>query len=192
MPRSIKDIIARKIEDNKLHINNGDENFSISKTIFKTNNSISEYETMVMQRDISDEGWIVKPKIISGLSYNRKPYLTSSLDLFDIIRSLSKKAYILFVYIIKNIDVNSNRIIITPKELMNIINEKYYNNANKVLNELIKNKIIAHSANDLDKNTFVINHNEFFKGNFAKFIYTHNKIYGVVKDECSNRKNAND
>lgn len=190
MPRSIKDRINKSVEENKRHIAYGDYDFIIAKTTFPVKNSLSEYETMILQKDITEDGWVVRPKFINGLGYNRKPYISASLDLFDIIRGLSKKAYILFVYIIRNINMHSNKIILSPKDIADIIDEKHYSNVNKIVNELIKSNIICRSDNEIERNVFAINHNEYFKGNFTKFINMYNNIYN--NGECSNREDVND
>lgn len=86
--------------------------------------------------------------------------------------------------------MHSNKIIFSPKDIADIIDEKHYSNVNKIVNELIKSNIICRSDNEIERNVFAINHNEYFKGDFIKFINMYNNIYN--NDEFSNREDVDD
>lgn len=102
--------------------------------------------------------------------------------MLDILKGLSKKAYIFFKHIVDNIPINNNYIILTTENIKNIINEKYDCNIYTILHELINKNIIAKSDDFDNKNKYVICHNLFFKGNYNQFIYKYNKIYGEFND----------
>ena len=192
MRRSVTNYIAKKKKEYDAHLLY-DSNFLIKSTPFNTNNKEQLYENMNYIKDISEEGTPIYNKhITEGIGFARKPYLVTSNNLFDIIRNLPKQAYILFKYIIDNLDYNKNYIVLTNNDIKEILNTKYQPIASKALHDLIDAKVIAKCTDEYEKNTYVINHQEFFKGNFTNFIINHNKIYGVVNDECSNRKDAND
>ena len=185
MRKSIADYIAKKNNEYKAHILY-DENFYIKATTFATNNKEQEYEVMRYIKDITEDGKpIYKKKVTTTIGFKRKPYLIASNDLFDIIRSLPKQAYLLFKYIIDNINYDNNYIVLTTNDIKNILKTTYQPVASKAINDLISAGLIAKCADKEEKNTYCINHQEFFKGNFTNFIINHNKIYGVVNGKCS-------
>lgn len=155
---------------------------------FTTKRNCKRMSTMVLTHDVADGAVEVKPKMIEVLSYDRPPYLSLSIDALDVLKGLSKKAYILFRHIAKNLQLNHNYIILSTTDIKNIIDEKHDSNAYTILHELINKNIIAKS-NDFDnKNKYVICHNFLFKGNYNQFIYKYNKIYG----ESDDTENADD
>lgn len=157
-----------------------DGDFYIGKTTFKVVYSMSDYDAMLCVEDPQDSGKV----ILNGVrakGYRRKAYLTTSNDLFDIIRRLSKKAYILFKYIIDEVTPNSNKIKISTKDIAQIINSNDQPVISKTLNELIKAGLI-HKAIDGDyKDVYIINHNEFYKGSYNNFIYKYGRLYRDTK-----------
>lgn len=199
MKRSIADYIAIKKRDYSLHLQY-DENFCIKPTTFNTANDEMEYETSKFVRDITEEGHpVYKKQVITSVGFRRKNYLMSSNDLFDTVRKLPNQAYILFRYIIDNIDYDNNYIILSTQDIKNILNTKYQSVASKAINDLIYEDIIRKCKDTNEKNCYVINHQNFFKGNFTNFIISHNKIYGVISKEeeeknakRNNRKDADD
>lgn len=138
--------------------------------------------TLVLTHDVTDGGIEVKHKIIEVSSYNWPNYISLSIGMLDILKGLSKKAYIFFKHIVDNIPINNNYIILTTENIKNIINEKYDCNVYTILHELINKNIIAKSDDFDNKNKYVICHNLFFKGNYNQFIYKYNKIYGEFND----------
>lgn len=178
MGRSVKDYISKSINERKAHIDNGDEDFYIVKTSFKTNHEIIRTMSKKFTFDIAEGAHIFKPINIETVSFKRKPYVSASLDLFDIVRNLPKKAYILFKYIINNINYDSNKIVLTTKDIAFIIEDDTQPVISKAINDLIRAKLIEKVNDPMNKNTYAINHNEIFKGNFTDFIYKYRKIYG--------------
>lgn len=192
MRRSVADYIDKKKKEYEAHILY-DKEFLIKPTSFVTNNKEQSYENMSYIKDISEDGVpVYKKKTITGIGFARKPYIVSSNNLFDIVRSLPKQAYILFKYIIDNLDYNKNYIILTTEDIKNILNTKYQPVASKAINDLIDAKLICKCVDKTEKNTYCINHQEYFKGNFTNFIINHNKIYGVVNEQYNNREDVND
>lgn len=192
MPRSIKDVINKTISERKFNIENGDIDFVIVPTNFKTNNEAVKVMSKKFTIDISEGAHVFKSVNIETVSFKRKQYISASLDLFDVVRNLTKKGYLLFKYILDNIDYDSNRIDLPTKLIGEIIGSDICQIKSNALRELINNKLIEKVDTTISKHMYAINIQEYFKGNFTDFIYRYRQKYGVVKDECSNRQNAND
>lgn len=108
-------------------------------------------------------------------SYNRKPFISISNDFIITLCSLHTKAIKLFKYIIDNIEYGSNHIELDTDTILKVIEGKYQPEASKAINELISKNIVAKSKEY--KNCYVINHNEFFKGNYNNFMFKYNKLF---------------
>lgn len=126
--------------------------------------------------------------------YDRNKYVTISdsnnLDYDEIIRSLSLRAYKVFKYIKQHLKFNSNYIILSTDDILNIINDKYKSNAYAVIKELIDKKIIARNKTAINKNTIVINHNLMFRGSYNRFVHKYNKIYDNSNNNINNIDDA--
>lgn len=198
--RSIKKAVGAVIKENKAHFI-FDKELCVLRTIFTRHNKITKYENKMLVGDITEGGvpisdiGEVDPKTmklliknVDCIGFSRDPYLTSANELFDVVRKLSKRAYSIFKYIIDNIDFNHNYIVLTTKDIGEIINSTNKCTISNYLNELIKANLIAKANSCLVNDAYTINHNLFFKGSYNNFIYKYNKIYG----ECDDRKNADD
>lgn len=159
-----------------------------NKKAFKTKRSCKRMSTLVLTHDVTEGAVEIKPKTIEVLSYDRPAYFSFTNEALSIVNTLSRKAFILFQYIINNIPLNHNYIVLSTDEIKNIINEKHNCNAYTILHELLNKNLIAKSDDVDSKNKYVICHNLFFKGNYNQFIYKYNKIYG----ESDDTENADD
>lgn len=192
MRRSIRDYINKKTEEIKAHYEY-DINFCIKPTSFKTNNREQDYEVMVYEKDITEDGTpIYNSNSIKTVSFKRNKYITATNDLFDVIKDLPRASYKIFKYIIDNIDYNYNHIKLSTEDIKRIIGTKYQSAASKAIGDLIKSNIICKCPDKTEKDIYCINHNKYFKGNFTNFIIKYNKIYGVVNGECNIREDVDD
>lgn len=183
MRRSIADYVNKKKRDFEAHLKY-DKDFHIKPTKFRTDNVEQEYEYMTYIKEYVEEGKpVYKKSTKTGLGFKRKKYLNASIDIFDVIRKLPNQAYILFKYIIKNINYDDNYIKLTTNDIKNILKTTYQPVASKAINDLIHANLICRCAYKEDRDIFCINHQEYFKGNFTNFIINHNNIYGVVDRE---------
>lgn len=188
MPRSIKNAINKAIAERKFNIEHDDINFFIVPTNFKTNNQMIKVASRKFTFDITEGTHILRPIDIESVTFKRKSYISASLDLFDIIRGLTKKGYLLFKYVLDNIEYDSNRIDLTSEIIGKAIGNDNTQIKSNALRELINNNLIEKVDTTLSKHTYAINVQEFFKGNFTDFIYRYRNKYG----KCNNRKNADD
>lgn len=177
MRRSIKDRLDAVKNETKRHVENGDKDFLIAKTTFKIDYTMSENDIYVIAKDGVDYDSICR-KSIPAMNYRRRPFITTGIELFDAIIGLPKKSLILLGYIIKELKNGGNKIILEPKKVSEVIDEKYYTNTNKYINKLVEAKLIDKAPDSLERHLYVINHNTFFKGSFNKFIDSYNRIYG--------------
>lgn len=183
--------IADYISYYKLHYGY-DKEFLVNATQFPIDTELVKTDFMSIVKDIGEEGVpVVKPKSLSGYTYRRKPYLTASFDLFDIIRSLPKKAYILFKYIIENIELSSNHITLTTEEIETAIGCNVQPVVSKAINDLIRAGLICKSTEPNTKNVYCINHQEYFKGAYSSFIYKYSKIYNNTNKDKTVQKDIN-
>lgn len=188
MPRSIKDAINKAIAERKFNTEHDDIDFFIVPTNFKTNNRMVRVASKKFTFDITEGTHVLKPVNIESITFKRKDYVSASIDLFDIIRSLTKKGYLLFKYILDNIEYDSNRIDLTSEIIGKAISNDNTQIKSNALRELINNNLIEKVDTTLSKHIYAINVQEFFKGNFTDFIYRYRNKYG----ERNNRKNADD
>lgn len=188
MGRSIKDIVNRTINERKINIEHNDCGFLIVPTNFKTDNKIVMATTKKFTFDLSEGSNKIKEVCTETACYKRKPYVTASIDLFDIVRDLTKKGYLLFKYIIDNINYDSNRIDLDSDTIGRVINSNVKQVKSNALHELINKHLIEKVDTTINKHIYAINIQEVFKGNFTDFIYKYNNKYN--NDKCSNREDA--
>lgn len=165
-----------------------DKDCLIRATTFPINNKIVQVDSDILDYDPTDGAEEVKISSSRFITYDKKRFATIDVDIFEKIHDLSPKAFKLFKYIISNIPRNSNNIVLNTNIILLAIGAKYQSEASNALTELIKSKIVAKSTDVECKQTYTINHNLYFRGNYNRFIFNYNKIYG----ESDDTKNADD
>lgn len=191
MPRSIKDVINKAIAERKFNIAVNDENFTIVPTKFKTDNILMRTTSKRFTFDIAEGAHSMKPINVETAYFKRKEYVSASIDLFDVVRKLTKKGYLLFKYILDNIDYDSNRIDLPTEVIGTVIDSDNCQIKSNALRELINKNLIEKVDTTISKHIYAINIQEFFKGNFTDFIYKYKQKYNS-NGEFGNRQDAND
>ena len=178
MPRSIKDRINKVLNEQRFNKEHGDDNFLIVKTNFKTDNKMERGTSKRFVFDFAEGIHNIKPVTVDTIYFKRKPYVFASNDLFDVVRSLTKRGYLLFKYIIDNIDYDSNRIDLDSYVISEAIGSDDAQIRSNALRELINKNIIEKVDTSLSKHIYAINIQEVFKGNFNDWLFKYREKYG--------------
>ncbi|AXH74484.1 MAG: hypothetical protein KNU04_gp05 [crAssphage sp. isolate ctbg_1] len=165
-----------------------DKDFFIRATKFPIKSKIVKVEGSVLDYDPSDGMDVVKMTSSNFMTYDKRDFVSVNRTLFKYINKLSPKGFALFEYIIDNIPRHANHIKLNTDIILSVIKSKHQPDASKALNELINIGIIGKSTDIECKQTYTINHNLYFNGNYNRFIFNYNKIYGKSNDI----KNADD
>lgn len=173
MGRGIAQSIIKKQKDN---IRNNINPYMYESS-FPINFKYTDKETFV---NVYNGNNCVKVPI-KRREYNFKPYMIFTIEAFKLAGELSKMAYRLLGYILEEIPIKGNLIVINSKICAPIIGTKYDYVVSNAKKELIDKGFIKH-AKDGRKDEYNINIDLFFKGDRNNFIFEYGKTYGIPED----------
>lgn len=168
MGRSIRDKQAKIIKEHNRNIINP----NMYETSFEINFTYKDKETFITNYDNNK---CTKIPIIRR-DYNFNPFVLFTIEAFKKAGELSKMAYRLLGYVLEEIPVKGNLIVIDSKVCAPIIGTKYDYVVSNAKKELIDKKFIKPALSGR-KNEYNVNTDLFFKGNRNEFYSEYKSVF---------------